>query len=69
MSDRIYIKQPDWVLPRNQKIDSKKINLEQLDRVVKKGFIVEHDPDKNETKVTGQVVIKGNTKGSLDISK
>lgn len=69
MSDGINIEQPDWVLPKNQKIDSKKINLEQLEKAVKKGFMIEYDPDKNETKVTGQVIIKSNIKNPLDVSK
>ncbi|MDO8340892.1 MAG: hypothetical protein Q7T59_02885 [Candidatus Woesebacteria bacterium] len=68
MLDRIYIKQPDWVLPMNGRLDIKKFTNEKFENLIKKGFIVELDGNKNETIITGKIIIKGNIKDPLDVS-
>jgi len=40
----------------------------RLEKLVKKGFIIEHNGDNNETRITGQIIIKGNIKDPLDVS-
>ena len=54
--------------PKNRKIDSEKFNHLRLEKLVKKGFIIEHNGDNNETRITGQIIIKGNIKDPLDVS-
>ena len=44
------------------------INQELSKKEYKKGFIIEHNGDNNETRITGQIIIKGNIKDPLDVS-
>jgi len=57
----------DFIQPMGFDIDPNKYSLEQLEKVVKKGFIIEGNADKGKARVVGRIVIKGK-KDKEDVS-